>query len=812
MKQNKKITIIFPLINPDEIAVKTLQTLLNQKFDHTTREYQDFIIKIFLNNSKTKIKDLVKKYEIFGHKKIEIKRYDKDYGQFNNLKKCFRNIDSDYFILATKGIFYFPKFIHSLIKPFLQDSKKIFSTCEFSICDENGREFCKYPLTKTKNSNDKNLFKKHFSFIGSINSAGTKINGIFKSSILKKIKFSNNLDWDKLFVYQASLCGPTNHLPIVLASKLIKKNLMRNIKITTNLEGYEKISKNLDNNIFHQRSKNENGEIKYVLLTKDWMTAESIYEALLKVRDLHPKKLFKIFIKYDVDQVYAKQLFSVFYKKYPKYLEYFEIYNFYLYVRFLFSNLRNNKSLLFFNFFWAFKSLSLAFKRKKIFTFKRSSFLKLDHSRYKIFSSFINFKKKHKKNTTIFYTTTRNFNNEKFKKNKLSGAIKSSENLLKSIQIKNKKVSIYYPPKQIPVSPFKYKEIKKIKPHTLRESYFKIRNKILNNQFDYFFFQKTLDYQFFNNLGKEQTNITVIHNIEYLHYFKKNYLIHFVRQLKKKLIKRNLHLNNKMKYFILLVFSILIKTKIKNLKRTLKEFFNNYNTYKKSKFILKTVLVESIIDKIYKKKIFLFPPVVKDNIHMKNKLKDEKFIYLSCIGSGNSHVYGDFQLLNFVNFLKNNFDYIYKNKNKFKIMISGVIDIEIKNYLLTSFNFLKHKIVTPDDNLEAFLEKNFVVNFIIDENSTGIRTKFYDNIFTGNISVFTNTKQCYVEVFNYKTLLNENLVFDMENIKDLFNFMDKLEPEDLQKVKLKNKFIAKNYNEQLKKQNNLSLIFLNGLN
>ena len=815
MKQNKKITIIFPLINPDDIAVKTIQSLINQKFDHTTREYQDFIIKIFLNNCKISIKDLVKKYEIFGHKKVEIKRYDKDYGQFKNLKKCFRNIDSDYFIITTKGIFYSQKFIHSLIKPLVQNSEAVFSTCEFGICDENGKEFCKYPLSKTKNFKIENLFKKHFRFVGSVNSAGTKINGIFKSSILKKLKFSNNLDWDKLFLYQASLCGSTNHLPIVLASKLIKKKLIRNIKIATNSEGYDEIFKNFDQSIFHHRAKIRNRDTKNILLTKDWMNAESNYEVLLKLRDLDHKNLFNIFIKYDSNRVYEKQLFSVFYKKYPKYLGYYEIYNFYLYVRFLFSNLRSNKRLFFSNFYWALKSISLVLKRKKIFSFTRSSFLKLDHSRYLIFIRFINFKEKQKENkrsNTIFYTATRNFKNDKFRKNKLSGAIKSSENLLQNLEIKSKKISIYYPPKYIPARPFKYKEIKKNKPHTIRESYLKIRNKLLNNQYDYFFFQKTLDYQFFNHIGKEKKNITVTHNIEYLHYLKKKYLISLVRQLKKKLIDRDLLFDNKMKYFILLVFTILTNVKINHIMNAIKLFVNNYKFYKKSKFIIKTVIVESIFDKFYKKKIFLFAPVVKKSINMKHRLRDEKFIYLSCIGSGNKHIYGDLQLLNFINFLKTNYDFIYKNRYKLKIMISGDLNQKIARYLIVNFSFLECKVITPNDNLEAFLEKNFVVNFIIDENSTGIRTKFYDNIFAGNITVFKDIKQCYVEVFNYYTLLTDKLVFDIENKKDLLNFIEELKPEDLKRVKLNNRFIAGNYNENLKKQNNSSLTFINGLN
>ena len=203
--------------------------------------------------------------------------------------------------------------------------------------------------------------------------------------------------------------------------------------------------------------------------------------------------------------------------------------------------------------------------------------------------------------------------------------------------------------------------------------------------------------------------------------------------------------------------------------------------------------------------------MVKNYININSKLKDENFIYLSCIGSGNRSVYGDFQLLNFINFLKSNNDFIYKNRNNLKIMVSGDTDGKILDYLKNKFSFLDQIIITPKDNLNNFLEDNFVVNFIIDENSTGIRTKFYDNLFSGNIGIFSNKKQINREVIDYHRLIKTKLVFDLEDKSKLFDYLNELKSQDLIKIKERNKIVAKNYNEILKDNNKLSLLFLNGM-
>ena len=102
-----------------------------------------------------------------------------------------------------------------------------------------------------------------------------------------------------------------------------------------------------------------------------------------------------------------------------------------------------------------------------------------------------------------------------------------------------------------------------------------------------------------------------------------------------------------------------------------------------------------------------------------------------------------------------------------------------------------------------------MLNFIIDENSTGIRTKFYDNLFSGNIGIFSNKKQINREVIDYHRLIKTKLVFDLEDKSKLFDYLNELKSQDL--IKLKKQNCSKNYNEILKDNNKLSLLFLNGM-
>jgi len=808
-----KITILFPLKDPDDLTLQTLKSLLNQSF-------QNFVIKIFINDYKKVNKNFIQSnWKIFKNKKIILKTFRKNYGQLKNVKKAFRNVNTQYFMLTTNGIVYYENYLQILSEQFEKYSDLILSTCEFAIRNHEGDLIAKYPITKTKNIQKYNKIQFHYEFINRANSAGTKINGIFNSKVLKEISMFKNLDWDKLFVYQASLIGKVIVHKNVLASKIVRENFIQDIKFKINDLKYKSILEK-DKELlfyFHHRSKINVKEKTHILVTHDWLTSQQC----LKILNILIKEFnfdFRdITIKYSQSITFAKQLFSDFYKIKPKYLSYFEFLNFILYFKFLIKNLfkiKQNKKLYFF-----FKALYVILKRKKIFSIFNYSF-RIDLKRQVMLKSFYHYEKKNK---LIFYTTSRNFNNINYFNNKLSGAIKSSENILNSLNSNINKIRVYVPPKIIPDDPFSENETQKISNNKEKNSetlqnnektkneYYKIKTRIKENKFDYYFFQKTLDYNFFNYFKNTKNRITISHNIEYLHYIKKIYLTYFVSKLRKKLIFRELLLNDKLKYNVLLFLSIFRTIKKKNFIRFLKEIKHNFLIYKKSKFIIKTIIVESIFDKIYKKKILFFAPVVKNYININSKLKDENFIYLSCIGSGNRSVYGDFQLLNFINFLKSNNDFIYKNRNNLKIMVSGDTDGKILDYLKNKFSFLDQIIITPKDNLNNFLEDNFVVNFIIDENSTGIRTKFYDNLFSGNIGIFSNKKQINREVIDYHRLIKTKLVFDLEDKSKLFDYLNELKSQDLIKIKERNKIVAKNYNEILKDNNKLSLLFLNGM-
>ena len=798
------LTIIFPIKDPDDSTIETLRSLINQS-------YTSYVIKIFFNEYKKENKEFIKKnWELFKHKRIEFKTFKKNYGQLSNVKKGFRNINTKYFMLTTNGIIYEKKYLQKLIKPFKYNQKLVLSVCEFAIRNSLGDYIAVYPKTKPK-KNKINSFENHYNFLRGINSAGTKINGIFKSKILKDVKMIKNLDWDKLFLYQVSLLGEINIIKNIYASKLVRKNLIQDMKIVIDDQAYNSLVADKQNYqfYFHHRQKIKNGKNQNILVTHSWVSSHknlSILDYLIYNLQVKPQN---VTIKYFALSTLTKQLFSNYYKVKPKYLRYYEFYNLLRYTIFLFSILGKNKNFFYIkNIYWTYASIKMILLRKKIFSFKKSSFLRLDNLRYRIVNNFFMYKKKSE--NRILYTAVRKFNDRVFYQNKLSGAIKSSENILKNlVRVKNK-IDIYYPPKKIPENPFTNQNIKKISSSTIRKEYYKIQNNLLKNKYYYIFFQKTLDYQYFRLL-KSKKKVLVSHNIEYLHYFKKKYLNIYVHKIKKRLIVRNKSLNDNISMKILLFISIYKSLKIKSLKRVFKEFINNFKIYIRADIIIKTYIVESVFDKIFKKKTFLYAPVVYDSIKLNSTLIDEKFIYLSCIGAGNGGVYGDFQVINFINFLKSNYNYIFANQHRFKLMISGVNNYDVVNFLKLSFNFLECKIILPSDNLNDFLNDHFIVNFIIDDNTTGVRTKFYDNFFAGNVCVFDNIKQSKTEVFYYEKLINTKLIFDIENKNNLMNFLEELKHKDLKKIKKENKVVAQNYNQLLKENNNLCLTFINGL-
>ena len=160
-------------------------------------------------------------------------------------------------MLTTNGIIYTKNYLQILFKPFEKSPDLILSTCEFAIRNHEGDLIAKYPISKLKKILKSEKFRYHYEFVKRVNSAGTKINGIFKSKVLKKISKAKNLDWDKLFVYQGSVIGKVLINRDVLASKLVRENFIQDIKVKINDLKYQLIFEKHKKFLiyFHHRSK-----------------------------------------------------------------------------------------------------------------------------------------------------------------------------------------------------------------------------------------------------------------------------------------------------------------------------------------------------------------------------------------------------------------------------------------------------------------------------------------------------------------------------------------------------------------------------
>jgi hypothetical protein len=771
------LQIIFPLINPNESTLKTLNSIIGQT-------HENFNIDIFINDYSEKDDQFIKSNEIFKNKKIRIFRFYKNYGQLNNMKKCLRNINQDFFMIATNGIIYSRNYLLTLIKE-MKDENVVLSTCEFYIADHNNNILAQYPKTKRlyQNNYSKNKFFNHLIFVNNIVSAGTKINGIFRSSVLKKIKMIKNLDWDRVFVYQVSLLGKVFHTEEVLASKLVRKDMLKSIEIRTDFEFYEKLKKEIDIDFFKLKTKlnfRSPKKNKIILISNKWVSSPYLLKYLEDIAKINDAKKALVNVKYDYYKTYHKQLDSNFFKVKPRYINYSELYNLYLYSLFAFRQISSLR-----DFWWFIYSTIIVLYKGKIYRIK-NIFLKKDFLKEKIKKNFyLNLKKKYK----LINLNVRSLSDPN-KEMLISGATKSSLCLIEKIKKKND-ISLLQP---LVIS---NKQI-------LNEE---LKSK-LNDNIDYVIFHKTMEIDLFKQIKKKI--VLVSHNIEYKHYIKKKILNFIVKTYKKKLLIRNKNLlESSIKFNLLKLYSLVHLNK-KSIIRYFKELFNAYYIYKNSRIILNTFLNYDLLNLIFLKKIYKVPPVLYND----NKYKKQNFnvnsIYISCIGSGKKSVYGDFQLLMFLNILNLKFNFFFKNNQYIKFLITGELDCDLKNYLKSKFINLHITFLSQSDSLENFLNRNLVINLLVDENSTGIRTKFYDTILNGNYTFFLNERQMKRETFLYENIMETDLVnhFNFNDYNKLLNLIDKIKNSNLTDLKIKNLMIAENYNNQLNDLCKLNLSFL----
>jgi hypothetical protein len=373
----------------------------------------------------------------------------------------------------------------------------------------------------------------------------------------------------------------------------------------------------------------------------------------------------------------------------------------------------------------------------------------------------------------------------------LSGAVKSTLFFINKIKNKND-ISLFQP-------------LQENKKYILDAN---LKSK-LNENYDYVIFHKTMDIDLFKQLKKINKRIILFsHNIEYKHYIKKLIIRSVFKSYKKKLLIRNKNLLESLYKFKFLKLYSLRYLKIKNIKRYLKELFNAYYIYKNSNIILQTFLNSDFLNIKFLKKTFLLPPIIYDGIQYEKKNINVDSIYISCIGSGKKSIFGDFQLLMFLNIINLKINYFHKNN--IKLLITGELDVDLKNYINKMFKYFDIIFLSPDDNLENFLNRNLVINLLIDDNSTGIRTKFYQTILNGNYTFFLNEIQMKREVFLYKNILETNLInhFNFNDFNKLLYFIDNIKTQNLTDLKIQNLKIAENYNNQLNDLYKLNLSFL----
>ena len=772
------LQIIFPLINPNQNTVRTLDSIINQS-------YKNYNIDIFINDYSEKDDEFIKSNEVFKNKKIRIFKFFKNYGQLNNLKKCFRNINQDFFMITTDGIIYNKDYILTLIQE-MKDKNVVLSTCQFCITDHDNNVLAEYPKTKKLNHKyySENKFFNHYIFVKNNNSLGTKINGIFRSIVLKKIKMIKNLDWDKVFVHQASILGKIFHIEKVLATKPVRKDMLKSIEIRTDFEFYKKFKKVIDLDFF--KIKNKLIKLKFkqkiILVSKRWVSSQYLLQYLVNISKINDKNQALISLSYDYHKTYHKQLNSNFFRVKPKYINYSELYNLYLYSFFALKQISSLTDLKWFIF-----SIITVMRRGKIYKMQ-SIFKKKDHLKEKIKENFyLKLKKKYK----LININLRNMLVSK-PNLQLSGANKSTLSFIN--KIKNKNDISFHQPLEIN------------KNYILDEN---LKSK-LNENYDYVIFHKTMDIDLFKQLKKMNKRIILFsHNIEYKHYIKKLIIRSVFKSYKKKLLIRNKNLLESLYKFKFLKLYSLRYLDIKNIKRYLKELFNAYYIYKNSNIILQTFLNSDLLNIKFFKKTSLLPPITYDGTQYDKKNINVDSIYISCIGSGRKSVFGDFQLLMFLNVINLKTNYFLKNNN-IKLLITGELDADLKNYVNKMFKDFDIIFLSPDENLENFLNRNLVINLLIDDNSSGIRTKFYQTILNGNYTFFLNEIQMKREVFLYKNILETNLInhFNFNDFNKLLDFIDKIKATNLTDLKIKNLKIAENYNNQLNDLCKLNLSFL----
>ena len=173
-----KTTFLFPVINPNQNTVRTIESVLDQTD-------QNFILKISVNNSYVnKNLSILKKY--LDHPKIRIHFNKKNYGQIKNFKKLYNNVNTEFFSFISHDDILKQNFLEELKKKILEDERNVFAFCDYNLIDDNNQILGRGIDTQFQEDSNLINYYQLKNYLKYFNSIGSRMYGLYRSSIKKK--------------------------------------------------------------------------------------------------------------------------------------------------------------------------------------------------------------------------------------------------------------------------------------------------------------------------------------------------------------------------------------------------------------------------------------------------------------------------------------------------------------------------------------------------------------------------------------------------------------------------------------------------
>lgn len=735
-----KTTFLFPVINPNQGTINTIESVLNQTD-------QDFILKVSVNNGYNKNdKDILKKY--INHPKIKINFNKKNYGQIKNFKKLFNNTDTEFFSLISQDDILKKNFLEELKKKLLENRNSIFAFCDYSLIDNDNEELGSGVSTEFEEDENTINYYQIKNFLKYFNSVGSRMYGLYRSEIKNYIKIENIVYWDRIFLLKIFTLGKVKYIKKILRSRNPFNSLNTKYEIHINREH--------DNDDLKNFLKNFNLKKRISELNSKWVIEIPKLRFLKIVSKFLQKNIaikdIEIIIKNKNNLTFERQLENNFYKKIP-----FKVLMFYF----------NNIKLIY--FFWKNKSkivnsskqflvlLYIFLKKKNYINFYRIIFPLSINELIIFFQKKYKNRQRHKlKNFSkkIVHITNNSFTGQK-EIDKRNGASKYSLLLLSELK---KYLNIYniIPPRNDTKA---MKMIEKLN----------ISNSII-------FYNKMFNIKSLTSLKKKNFIISIHHNPEAKHLLQKKIndkKLKFIRLLLKKR-KFGFYLNNFNKINIALDIIIFLKLTFTSrfIYNVIKNFYNEFIFYKNSNLIFQTFHHSTIFSKIFNYKTGYLPyfsfsqdKMIVDNIYKKR---------IICIGSGNKPkkntlAMGDNQILNFLFFLGEKKKFL---KNFNEIIITGKPSKTVLKKDILPFKKINLNLdVVDTDDLNKFLNQSINLIIFISSDKSGPKTKIIDLIdHENNYFVFLNEKNISKELPGYdnnyikQRLINKTLL--LNNKKD----------------------------------------------